>query len=311
MTQQDASPGLARPAPGPGSEAAAGTGSVRAGRPRLPAPLCLLAFAAVYLLAVWAPFGQRAENALIGGNGARPAWMYDWSGAAYGSSALPPMENTALPTLIVGTVLVTAVALARRRWWQGCAAVGVVIATVGAKELARAVLPRPDLVDARVSLVEASFPSGHVAVPAGLVLAAVLVASPRLRPYVAGAGMLWLAVTAGTVLATYHHRPSDVLGSTLLACAGYGLAVRLLPSAHAPAAAHRPRALPAVALSLSAVGALAAGARDDSLTESLVFAATAFLCAALFWFTTTLPLHPRTPRPNRASPQSGRRPEHP
>ncbi|MER5989014.1 phosphatase PAP2 family protein [Streptomyces sp. NPDC001787] len=261
-----------------------GPGPARRVRLRLAAPLCLAGFLAVYLLAVCTPLGQRAENALFGENGAEPAWIYDWSGASYRSSALPPLEHTALPTLLVGLAVIAAIAVVRRCWWQGCAAIGIVVATIGSKELTRTVLPRPDLVDAHVSLIEASFPSGHVAVPAGLVLGAVAIASPRTRPYVTAAGMLWLAVTAGAVQATYHHRPSDVLGSTLLACACYGLAARFLPSVAAPAARH-PRALPAVALALSAAGALVAGARDDSVTQSLVFAAAAFLCAVLCWFT--------------------------
>ncbi|UYM25856.1 phosphatase PAP2 family protein [Streptomyces albus] len=120
----------------------------------------------------------------------------------------------------------------------------MIAATIGGKETARAVLPRPDLVGARESLLETSFPSGHVAVPAALALAAVLVASPRVRPYVTAAGMLWLTVTAAAVLATYHHRPSDVLGTTLLACACHLLATRLLPPAAAPADARPPRRLP-------------------------------------------------------------------
>ncbi|MFB7595270.1 hypothetical protein [Streptomyces sp. NPDC056160] len=77
-----------------------------------------------------------------------------------------------------------------------------------------------------------------------------------------------------------------VLGATLLACACYGLATRLLPPAGAPGVTRHPRALPAAALALSAAGALVAGARDDSVTQSLVFAAAAFLCSVLFWCTT-------------------------
>lgn len=295
MTQHDPSTTLStRPNPGqipgttigPGPGPGPGPARARPARLRISAPLCLLTFLAVYLLAVCTPFGQRAENALLSGDGANPAWIYDWSGAAYQSSALPPLEHTAMPTLLVGIAVIVAVALVRRRWWQGVAAIGIVIGTIGSKELARLVLPRPDLVDAGVSLTEASFPSGHVAVPAGLVLGATLIASPRLRPYVTTVGVLWLAVTAGAVQATYHHRPSDVLGSTLLACACYALATRFPRTADAPGAARHPRVLSAVALSLAAAGALVAGARDDSVTQSLVFAAAAFLCAGLFWLTT-------------------------
>ncbi|MEE1773421.1 phosphatase PAP2 family protein [Streptomyces sp. JV185] len=287
MTQQDPSALPTPPDPDQNPGATTEPGPARAGRLRVPAPLCLVGlFLVVYLIAVCTPFGQRAENALFNENGANPAWIYDWSGAAYQSSALPPLEHTAMPTLLVGTAVVAAIALVRRCWWQGCAAIGIVVVTLGSKELARMILPRPDLVDAHASLTETSFPSGHVAIPAGLALAATLVASPRIRPYVTAVGMLWLAVTAGAVLATYHHRPSDVLGSTLLACACYSLATRLLPTADAPGTTGHPRALPAVALTLAAAGALVAGARDDSVTQSLVFAAAAFLCAVLFWFTT-------------------------
>ncbi|MFD5464801.1 phosphatase PAP2 family protein [Kitasatospora sp. NPDC127059] len=258
--------------------------------------LRILGLAAVYLIAVCTPFGQRAENGLMNHNGGEPAWIYDWSGSTYDSGAMPPLDFTALPTLVVGTALIVAVTLVRRCWWAGCAAVGVVLATFGGTEvLSKAVLPRPDLVGAPAMLTEVSFPSGHAAVPVGLVLGAALVASPRLRPYVVAAGMLWLAVTAGAVQALYHHRPSDVLGATLLGCACHSLATRLLPrSAAAPEGTPGPRALPAVAFALSAVGALAAGAREDSVAGPLVFAAAAFLCALLVWYTAAV-----RPRPGQ------------
>lgn len=287
MTHHDPAPQSTRPAPGQTPATTAEPSAARTTWLRVRAPLrYLLGFLALYLVAVGTPFGQRAENALFNANGAQPAWLYDWSGSAYGSSALPPLDQTAMPTLVVGVVVLAAVTVVRRCWRQGCAAIGVVVGTLGSKEFARTVLPRPDLVDAHLSLTEASFPSGHVAVPAGLALGAALVASPRVRPYVTAVGMVWLAVTAGAVLATYHHRPSDVLGSTLLACACYSLAARFLPPADAPGVTWRPRALPAVALVLATAGALVAGARDDSVTQSLVFAAAAFLCVALVWFST-------------------------
>lgn len=122
-------------------------------------------------------------------------------------------------------------------------------------------------------------------IAAGLALGTPLIASPRIRPYVTTAGMLWLTVSAAAVQAIHHHRPSDVLGATVLACACYSLAERLLPPATAPGITRRPRALPAITLALSAAGALVAGARDDSVTQSLVYAAVAFLCGVLFWIT--------------------------
>lgn len=296
MTQQDPSALSTQPdTPGKVPGITAEPSLSRTIRPRVSAPLYLLGLLAVYLIAVCTPFGQRAENAVLKGFSARPAWIYDWSGAAYKSSALPPLGDTAMPTLLAGVAVIVAVTLVRRCWWEGSAAIGVVVVTFGGTEVLKKVLPRPGLIHAPVWFTEGSLPSGHVAVAAGLALGAILIASPRIRPYVTTAGMLWLAVSAAAVQAIHHHRPSDVLGATLLACACYSLAARLLPRAvlppavlppaDAPGVTRRPRALPAIALALSAAGALVAGARNDSVTQSLVYAAAAFLCASLLWYT--------------------------
>ncbi|MFE2935586.1 phosphatase PAP2 family protein [Streptomyces sp. NPDC059278] len=262
----------------PASVAAAAVPRPDARPPRLPAwALLLAACAAVYLLAVWTAAGQSTENSLIVGY-ADDALIFRWS-----QSLGPPPLTAEEATFAVGTVLILAVAALRRRLREGFAAVAVAVVTVAAAEvLNKAVLPRPDLVGARDGLTEPGFPSGHVAIAAGLALGAVLVASPRVRPYLATAGALWLAVTGAAVQALYWHRPSDVLGATLLACAVYALATRLLPSIGVDAPApSRPRALPA--LTLVAVGALLAGARDDTLVRPLVFSGTAFICGLLLW----------------------------
>ncbi|CAM5721703.1 hypothetical protein SALBM311S_10653 [Streptomyces alboniger] len=106
----------------------------------------------------------------------------------------------------------------------GIAALAVVILTTGGKEVLKStILPRPDLVGAPDNLLDQGFPSGHTAIPAALTLAAVLVGFPRIRPYVATAGVLWLACIAAASATMGGHRPSEVLGATLLACACYGL----------------------------------------------------------------------------------------
>ncbi|MFF2745756.1 phosphatase PAP2 family protein [Kitasatospora sp. NPDC058048] len=282
MTQQDR-PSLSTIRPDAPGRA---PGPSRTIRPFLtsgaPALLFLLGFTAVYLIAVATQFGQLAENSLIKGY-ADSAWVFQWTGPSDGWGPPLLVHNSAMPTLAAGTVLIAAVALVRRCWWHGCAAISVVVATVGGTEAFRAVLPRPDLTGATEGLTGTSFPSGHVAIAAGLTLGAVLVASPRVRPYVAAAGMLWLAFTAAAVQALYWHRPSDALGATLLACACYSLAARLLPPSAAAGPKRRPRALPATALALSAAGALAASAREDSATRPLAFATAALLCSALVW----------------------------
>ncbi|MCL6737099.1 phosphatase PAP2 family protein [Streptomyces neyagawaensis] len=259
----------------------------RTTRPWMPALLYALGFLTVYLLAICTPWGQRAENALfaLGAGGSEEAWIYPLSGADYGSTPLPPMELSAKPTLMVGLAVIVVLTLVRRCWWQGCAALGVVILTTGGKEvLESSILPRPDLVGAPENLLEQGFPSGHTAIPAALTLAAVLVVSPRVRPYVATVGVLWLACIAAASATMGGHRPSEVLGATLLACACYGLATWLLPPAAAPGATWSPRALPVITLTLALAIALVSGARNDTLTRSLTSAAAAFICAALVWY---------------------------
>ncbi|MDW4917113.1 phosphatase PAP2 family protein [Streptomyces californicus] len=250
----------------------------------MPALLYSLGFLAVYLLAICTPWGQRVENALfdLGTDNREEAWIYPLSGAAYGSTPLPPMELSAKPTLMVGLAVIVVITLVRRCWWQGGAALGVVILTTGGKVVLNSTLPRPDLVGAPENLLDQGFPSGHTAIPAALTLAAVLVASPRVRPYAVTAGVLWLACIAAYSATMGGHRPSEVLGAALLACACYRLATWLSP-APAPDATRSPRALPAITLTLASAVALASAARNDTLTGSLVSAATAFICAALVW----------------------------
>ena len=233
----------------------------------------LVVFAAVYVLAVWTRFGQSAENALIVGRADR-ARIFGWT------HAVPPLARGTV-VLAVGVVLIIAVTLIRRCWHEGVAALAIVVVTVSATEALHAVLPRPGLSPAVQALSGASFPSGTVAIVAGLALGVAVVSSPRARPYVAAAGAIWFAVIAAAVQALYWHRPSDVLGSTLLACACHATATGLL----APAGVRRDRALPPLAL--TAAGALLASTRDDSLTRPPVFAGVALGCATLLWITAT------------------------
>ncbi|MCC4314798.1 phosphatase PAP2 family protein [Streptomyces malaysiensis] len=285
MTQHD-SPALPTHRPGASRQGPADPSPSRTTRPWMPALLYTLGFLTLYLLAICTPWGQRAENALfgLGSEGSEDAWIYPLSGSAYGSTPLPPLELSAKPTLMVGLAVIVVLTLVRRCWWPGCAALGVVILTTGGKEVLKSTLPRPDLVGAPENLLDQGFPSGHTAIPAALTLAAVLVVSPRIRPYIATAGVLWLACIAAASATMGGHRPSEVLGATLLACACYGLATWLLPPAAAPGATRSPRALPVITLTVALAIALVSGARNDTLTRSLISAATAFICAALVWY---------------------------
>lgn len=234
---------------------------------------CLVAFAVDYGLAVWTGVGQSAENSLIAGETAR-ARIFGWK------EWVPPLTRETL-VLALGLALILTVTLVRRCWREGVAAVGIVVVTVAATEALHAVLPRPGLSPVPPGLAGASFPSGTTAIVAGLALGVATVSSARTRSYVAAAGAVWLAVIAGALQALSWHRPSDVLGATLVACACYGAASALLH----PVRVGRSRSLPPLAL--AAVGALLASSREDSLVRPLVFSGVALVCSALLWFTAT------------------------
>ncbi|RJQ72360.1 phosphatase PAP2 family protein [Pseudonocardiaceae bacterium YIM PH 21723] len=230
------------------------------------------AFVAVYLIAVWTPWGQRTENSLIRGYQDQ-AYIY----ALNDSIGVPPLSAEFL-TIGVGLVGIAVVAAVRRQWRAGGVSLGCVVLSIGAVEvLAKYVLPRPGLVDAEQNLVATSFPSGHVAIAAALVLGAFLVAADRVRPYVVVVGAPWLAITAAGVQALCWHRPSDVLGATLLVCAVFSLGMTLLPAR---------RGIPVLpTLGLAVLGAVPAALREDWLTGPLVFAAAAWGCAVLLLVT--------------------------
>lgn len=61
-----------------------------------------------------------------------------------------------------------------------------------------------------------AFPSGHATGAMALALSAVLVAGPRLRPAVAGLGMLFALAVSYSLLSLGWHYPSDVLGGLLV-----------------------------------------------------------------------------------------------
>jgi membrane-associated phospholipid phosphatase len=189
----------------------------------------------------------------------------------------------------------------RHCWCEGVGAIAIVIGTVSATEALHAALPRPDLRPAPQALTGASFPSGTVAIVAGLALGVAVVSTPRARPYVAAVGAIWLAVIAAAVQTLYWHRPSDVVGATLLACACHATVTGML----APVGTRRLRALPPMAL--AAAGALLASTREGSVARPLVFAGVALACSTLLWITATgqlwfsrwasitrMPLGPRT-----------------
>jgi membrane-associated phospholipid phosphatase len=87
----------------------------------------------------------------------------------------------------------------------------------------------------------ASWPSGHATASMSLVLCAILVSSPRLRPLVATLGAFFAVGVGYSLLALGWHFPSDVLGGYLVAATWALIAVAGLRAADRRWPAHTGR----------------------------------------------------------------------
>jgi hypothetical protein len=177
-------------------------------RPLLLAVL-MAAFVLLYWLAVHTRQGQLYDAGFFG-----RVW-----GLRAVSGRVPELARATLPTLLLGATAVPAVlAVTGRRWRRLLAAVLVVtVASAAAQVLKHQVLARPDLGDH--GYVENSYPSGHVAVVAALCVAVVLLWPGGPTRYVVGGGAAVAVLGAAADVASFAHRPSDVVGSLLLVAA--------------------------------------------------------------------------------------------
>jgi membrane-associated phospholipid phosphatase len=120
------------------------------------------------------------------------------------------------------------VALAQGRMRAAAAAFTVLLGTAITTDYVLKPLlaaPRYDAVLGLRQVPGASFPSGHATASMALALCAILVASPRFRPYVAALGAVFAIAVSYAFLTLGWHYPSDVLGGYLVAGAWTGLAV--------------------------------------------------------------------------------------
>lgn len=170
----------------------------------------------VYLLAVRTSTGQRVDDRLMEVTTAvagRAAW------------AESVLESAGAPlTLFATTAGVVALALLVHGRRRAVAVAVVAVGTVLGAQVLKAVLDRPVLTD---EVAHNSFPSGHVAAVAAVAVTLVL-ASPRLlRPLLAVSGLVVVGVVGLATTALAWHRPSDVVGSMLLALAWAGAGAAL------------------------------------------------------------------------------------
>lgn len=126
-----------------------------------------------------------------------------------------------------------------------------------------------------------TFPSGHAAAAAGCVAAIVRAAPRRIAPFLAVAGVGWLTLVSQDLMVWGWHRPSDLLGSILLAAA----LMHLVPGATSGASwgsAMRGRTFIAVLTALAAaVGPLLWAVATDHLAVAPVGLVAAVAMASL------------------------------
>ncbi|SNT59456.1 PAP2 superfamily protein [Asanoa hainanensis] len=194
-----------------------------------------IAFGLTWLVFVRTAAGQVVDGRLLpradqGGGYAQDTVLYGPAARVLGRFGNP---------LLIGALVVAIVVLALlvRRFRAGLAGAVVVVASAGAAALAKQEIARPELgvVD---SSTHNSFPSGHVALAAALLLGFLLVVPARFRWWVAVPGATGVSVIAAATMIAGWHRFSDVAGSVLLVATVYFLVASVLarwPGRHEPA----------------------------------------------------------------------------
>ena len=249
---------------------------------------CALGALAVWLAAFAIPAGQRLDGSAL---------------AAFGvvaqSRLEPSIQRLAdlanMLALMIIAASLAGVALLRRRWLMAALVPLILLAANVFTQLVKPGLAHPRIVE--LSGIEgtfpASWPSGHSTVAMSLALCAVLVAGPRLRPFVALLGAGYAIAVGYSLVALGWHLPSDVLGGFLVAATftllGTAALARLEPQPQAAAAAAPRRrrtgvpsalVMPAVvAVTAVVLGALALLAHNTSAANYVSGSFAAVLAA--------------------------------
>ncbi len=209
-------------------------------------PLALAALCALALVAVWAV----AE--LVPQVHTRDALaLYEFT--TLNRPSLDSVSHFLLHLLNPALFVLWGIALVAFALAQGRARVAVAVVAVLSlapltAEVLKPLLAHPHDSVGYVHINPASWPSGHSTAAAALVLCAVLVAPPRMRPVVAVLGALYALAVGAALLILAWHMPSDVLGGYLVAALWMALAVAGLRAVRAPrehaAASRRSAAAP-------------------------------------------------------------------
>ncbi len=188
--------------------------------------LLVAAAAVVALVVTWRTFVHTYQGQLVD--------QLALEGAHIGRTRLWEIAKPLLGVVSIGfvavAVLVTVlIAVLRRRWALAGAAVVVLAGSNVTTQLLKYwVLDRPHLGATGASSAN-TLPSGHTTVAASVAVAMLIVATPRLRPWVALLGAAYTAATGVSTLIGQWHRPSDVLAGVFVVLGWGALACAVLP----------------------------------------------------------------------------------
>jgi membrane-associated phospholipid phosphatase len=176
------------------------------------AGLALLA----YVVFIQTSVGQTLENMAL--RGARQELD------VVKSESLSELHEISMVTFAVAITVVMGIALLRRKWRLAATVAALMASSVAIAEVAKRILPRPDLIDAPDRWLNNSFPSGHVTVAVAVSIGLVIVVPYALRWLGAVVAAGYAIGIAQAVETAGWHRLSGVIGATLLvvsvACVG-------------------------------------------------------------------------------------------
>jgi membrane-associated phospholipid phosphatase len=199
----------------------AGTGPLG---PLAAALACLGALALVYVIASRVPEARLKDAALL-----YHATLLDTAGLErVGLFVLHLLDPG---VFIFWTAAIVAVGFARGGARLALAAAAVAVLAPLSSETLKPILAHPHDSVLGAHIGGASFPSGHAAAAAALVLAGLLVAPVRMRPVLAAVGACFAAVVGALLIVLAWHMPSDVVGGYLMAGFWAALAVAMLRAA--------------------------------------------------------------------------------
>ncbi len=173
------------------------------------AAIQVIAFVAVYRFFVLTERGQALDTIALASN--------ELGTNRLGGPVNAVLNAISVVAVVIAMVVVGFIALVRRRVALAVTSVVLIAGANATVELLKRYLHRPDLgIDPERAVAGNSFPSGHTAIAASVVVALVLVLPPKARGAGAVIGTFYAALVGVFTMSAGWHRPSDAVGALLI-----------------------------------------------------------------------------------------------